>query len=93
MAAGEENFECHKIVLSACSPYFRDLFSKTKCRHPVIYLNDVPPGLMALLLRYMYVGSIAVKKEVIKDNLIRIPDNPNHDISFDPGPDHRLDHR
>ena len=64
ISAGDETFEAHKLILSACSPYFRGLLNRSPCRHPVIYLNDVSANHVATLLKYMYVGQIAVKKEV-----------------------------
>ena len=64
ISADDETFEAHKLILSACSPYFRGLLNRSPCRHPVIYLNDVSADHVATLLKYMYVGQIAVKKEV-----------------------------
>ena len=66
ISADDETFEAHKLILSACSPYFRSLLNRSPCRHPVIYLNDVSADHVATLLKYMYVGQIAVKKEVSK---------------------------
>ena len=63
LAAEDVSFEAHRIVLSACSPYFRQLLTTTKCAHPVIFLKDVTADHVALLLKYMYLGQIAVKKE------------------------------
>jgi len=63
LAADDITFEAHRIVLSACSPYFRKLLTITKSKHPVIFLKDVTPDHVALLLRYMYTGQIAVKKD------------------------------
>ena len=64
IAASDDNtFEAHRIVLSACSPYFRKLLTITDSKHPVIFLKDISANHVALLLRYMYLGEIAVKKE------------------------------
>ena len=43
--------------------YFQ-MFTKTPCKHPVIFLKDVSAQQMAILLKYMYLGQISVKKEV-----------------------------
>jgi len=60
----DETFEAHKIVLSACSPYFRQMLTTaTRCSHPVIFLKDVSAEHVRLLIQYMYVGQIAVRKE------------------------------
>ncbi len=63
IAVDDVTFEAHRLVLSACSPYFKHLLTTTKCKHPVIFLKDVEASHVALLLRYMYLGQIAVKKE------------------------------
>ena len=63
LAVDNETFEAHKLVLSACSPYFKHLLTSNKCRHPVIFLKDVESHHIALLLQYMYLGQIAVKRE------------------------------
>ena len=31
----------HKLVLSACSPYFKKILRDNPCRHPVLILNDM----------------------------------------------------
>ena len=40
------------------------MLTKTPCKHPVIFLKDVSAQQMAILLKYMYLGQISVKKEV-----------------------------
>ena len=63
LAVDDVTFEAHRLVLSACSPYFKHLLTTTKCKHPVIFLKDVSADHVSLLLKYMYLGQIAVKKE------------------------------
>ena len=33
------SFQAHKLVLSACSPYFRQLFTSTPCKHPTVFFR------------------------------------------------------
>jgi DNA-directed RNA polymerase subunit RPC12/RpoP len=63
LAVEDQSFKAHKLVLSACSPYFKHLLTSNECRHPVICLKDIPHHHVALLLQYMYLGQIAVKRE------------------------------
>merc|ERR1712117_676874 len=41
LAAGSKFFSAHKLVLSICSPYFRQLFKHLGKDKPVIFLKDV----------------------------------------------------
>jgi len=63
LATEERTFQAHKLLLSACSPYFRHLFINNPCKHPTVFLKDVPERHMELLLEYMYQGKIAVKHQ------------------------------
>ena len=57
------------MLLSACSPYFRHLFINNPCKHPTVFLKDVPERHMELLLEYMYAGRIAVKHSELAEVL------------------------
>jgi len=62
LATADHQFKAHKLVLSACSPYFRTLLMANPCKHPVVFLKDVSDEHMRLLLEYMYRGSISVRQ-------------------------------
>lgn len=53
----------HKLVLSVCSPYFKNIFKENPCQHPVIILKDVKPEEIMSLLNFMYQGEVNVKQE------------------------------
>jgi len=63
LAAEEKFFPAHKLVLSICSPYFRSLFKRLGRDKAVIFLKDVDPRHLDLLLQYMYKGEIKVKED------------------------------
>lgn len=46
------SFTAHKVVLSACSPYFRRLLKANPCQHPIVILRDVQQKDMESLLRW-----------------------------------------
>ncbi|XP_077385086.1 kelch repeat and BTB domain-containing protein 12 [Festucalex cinctus] len=50
------SFPCHRLVLSAFSPYFRVMFTcgLRECSNREIFLRDTPADSLALLLNYMY---------------------------------------
>jgi len=62
LAAGSKFFPAHKLVLSICSPYFQKLFRRLGKEKPVIFLKDVDPKHLELLLQYMYKGEIKVEE-------------------------------
>lgn len=53
----------HKMLLSACSPYFRDLFKDNPCQHPIVILKDVKYQVLKDLLKFMYNGEVSVASE------------------------------
>jgi len=57
------NLKAHKMVLSACSPYFQSMFYNTPDRHPILFLKDVRYHEMKALLEFMYRGEVSVDQE------------------------------
>lgn len=52
-----------QMVLSACSPYFQQLFVNHPEKHPIVILRDVPYADMKSLLDFMYRGEVSVDQE------------------------------
>ncbi|XP_063979505.1 protein abrupt-like isoform X4 [Diachasmimorpha longicaudata] len=63
LACDSSSFTAHKVVLSACSPYFRRLLKANPCQHPIVILRDVASADMESLLRFMYHGEVHVGQE------------------------------
>lgn len=57
--------KAHKIVLSACSPYFQQIFDTVATPHPVIVLKDMLLSELKPILDFMYKGEIYVAKDQI----------------------------
>lgn len=51
LACDQKSFTAHKVVLSACSPYFRKLLKANPCEHPIVILRDVRAEDVESLLR------------------------------------------
>lgn len=70
LACEGQLIKAHKMVLSASSSYFQDIFTTTPCPHPVIIMKDVPLKDLRKILEFMYKGEINVSKQEITSLLI-----------------------
>ena len=61
LAAEGQSLRAHKMVLSACSSFFRTLFVSHPERHPIIILKDTKFDELKTLLEYMYKGEVSVE--------------------------------
>lgn len=69
LACDKGSFTAHKVVLSACSPYFRKLLKANPCEHPIVILRDVRAEDVESLLRFMYNGEVHIGHEQLSDFL------------------------
>ncbi|XP_049794872.1 longitudinals lacking protein-like isoform X2 [Schistocerca nitens] len=69
VSAEGHHLRAHKIILSACSPYFDELFSENCEKHPIIILHDVKYNVLKALLDFMYRGELNVPQEQLSDIL------------------------
>lgn len=63
LAVEGQLLKAHKMVLSACSPYFQALFINHPDKHPIVILKDVPYHDMKSLLDFMYRGEVSVDQD------------------------------
>ncbi|XP_073985570.1 zinc finger and BTB domain-containing protein ttk isoform X2 [Rhodnius prolixus] len=63
LAVEGQFLRAHKMVLSACSPYFQALFVGHPDKHPIVILKDVPYSDMRSLLDFMYRGEVSVDQD------------------------------
>lgn len=63
LAVEGQLLRAHKMVLSACSPYFQALFVNHPDKHPIVILKDVPYSDMRSLLDFMYKGEVSVDQD------------------------------
>lgn len=54
LACAGRLYPAHKFVLSTCSDYFKEMFSKNPCKHPIVFMKDVSTKDMEALLDFMY---------------------------------------
>jgi hypothetical protein len=63
LVCSDRSLRAHKVVLSACSPFFERVFNDTPCKHPVIVLKDFRGWLVQAIVDFMYRGEISVPQE------------------------------
>jgi len=63
IACEDETIEVHKVVVAACSQFFRHVLSKTKQNHPFVYLKGVLYQDLAALIDYIYTGETKVPED------------------------------
>jgi len=60
----DKQLQAHKVILSACSPYFRSMLRKNKSQHPVLIMPDsVRFQDVVSLVDFMYHGEVSVPSE------------------------------
>ncbi|XP_044150124.1 kelch-like protein 40 [Bufo gargarizans] len=75
-----KEFPCHRLVLAACSSYFRAMFVSDleESRKKEIDLEDVDPDVMEKILNYIYTSEIEITEKNVQDifsvaNMFQIP--------------------
>ncbi|EEB18840.1 zinc finger protein and BTB domain-containing protein, putative [Pediculus humanus corporis] len=74
LACDGRSIKAHKMVLSACSPYFRQLFFENPCQHPIIILKDINWPELKATVEFMYKGEINVSQDQIGP-LLKVAEN------------------
>ncbi|XP_076672826.1 longitudinals lacking protein-like isoform X1 [Andrena cerasifolii] len=63
LACDGQTCKAHKMVLSACSPYFKSLLEENPSKHPIIILKDVAYSHLQAILEFMYAGEVNVSQD------------------------------
>lgn len=71
LACEGQSIKAHKMILSACSPYFQALFYDNPCQHPIVIMRDVRWQELKALIEFMYKGEINVSQDQINP-LLRV---------------------
>ncbi|KAF0288527.1 Broad-complex core protein isoform 6 [Amphibalanus amphitrite] len=57
-----QRVKAHRMMLSACSPYFRDLLKDNPCQQMVFFLKDTSAEDLSAIIEFMYKGSVNVSQ-------------------------------
>jgi len=61
----QKQVSAHRLVLSACSEFFKTIFHSNTHSHPLLYLDGVDHGEINLMLDYIYQGEVQIYQEYL----------------------------
>ena len=63
LASENGQMSAHKVILSACSPFFKAVLRRNPHQHPLLYLRGIRHSELAAVLDFMYQGEVSVAQE------------------------------
>ena len=69
LACDDEQIQAHKVILSACSPFFKAVLRRNPHAHPLLYLKGVKYHDLQSVLQFMYHGEVNVAQEELNSFL------------------------
>ena len=65
LACGEDFIQAHKVILSACSTFFRNILARSSLHHTnlLLYLKGIRSQDMESVLEFMYQGEVSVSQD------------------------------
>eukprot|EP00092_Neocalanus_flemingeri_P019364 GFUD01020977.1.p1 GENE.GFUD01020977.1~~GFUD01020977.1.p1 ORF type:complete len:317 (-),score=76.49 GFUD01020977.1:287-1237(-) len=69
IACDDNQLQAHKVILSACSPFFRSVLKRNPHQHPLLYLKGVKYEEILLVLNFMYHGEVNVAQDELNSFL------------------------
>jgi len=69
LACDEEQINAHKVILSACSPFFRNVLKRNPHQNPLLYMKGVRFQDLVSVLNFMYHGEVNVAQEDLNNFL------------------------
>jgi len=63
LACKDGQLEAHKVILSSCSTFFRDILKRNPHVHPLLYMKDVKLSHLQAVMDFMYQGNVNVDQK------------------------------
>lgn len=71
LKVGDRSFPCHRLIMAACSPYFREIFftedGKEVENTKEVVLDDVNPTILDMIIQYLYSAEIDLNDDNVQD--------------------------
>ena len=69
LACADDQIQAHKVIISACSPFFRNILRRNHHQHPLLYLKGVRFTDLQSVLNFMYHGEVNVAQDELNSFL------------------------
>ncbi|KAL6100791.1 klhl41 [Pungitius sinensis] len=72
LKVGDRSIPCHRLILAACSPYFRELYFSAdgkEMEQMEVVLENMDPNVMEAIVNYMYSADIDINEDNVQDIL------------------------
>jgi hypothetical protein len=69
LACDDEQIQAHKVIISACSPFFHNVLRRNPHQHPLLYLKGMKFTDLQSVLNFMYHGEVNVAQEELNSFL------------------------
>lgn len=69
LACEGSRMKAHKVVLSACSPYFQAIFEENPCQHPVVILKGFCLSDLKSIIEFIYKGEVNISQQSLNSFL------------------------
>jgi len=69
LACDDDQINAHKVILSACSPFFRNILRRNPHQHPLLYMKGVSFTNLQSVLNFMYHGEVNVAQDDLNNFL------------------------
>ena len=65
----DKKIRAHKVILSSCSQFFRNIFLNNPHQNPLLYLKGIRYKELALVIKFIYLGQCEVGHNELSDFL------------------------
>ncbi|XP_028326163.1 kelch-like protein 41b [Gouania willdenowi] len=74
LKVGDRNLPCHRLIMAACSPYFREIFftedGKEVENTKEVVLDDVNPTILDMIVQYLYSAEIDLTDDNVQEIIV-----------------------
>jgi len=69
LVCDDDQIQAHKVIISACSPFFKNILRRNNHQHPLLYLKGVKFTDLQSVLNFMYHGEVNVAQDELNSFL------------------------